>query len=216
MRVRASILAVAFAFSATSPMARANDTTIPCASPPDKGASVAVHPGSQVSKTQDHQNGTCIFAINGAVATSPPPRQVLDAINFVRDSSRRMMEDPKGFANALAAIMAASAPVDQVPTELASILTSSASDLTECARRFFSSEKIEQPAVASPSAVICYSVSAYADERDKHEILGRGGTAVGIPNLVVSAIWGGRRFLSRVGHHDRATADPGPVKDMTR
>src|SRR5271169_3051631 len=65
--------------------ASANDSTIPCNSPPDKGASVAVHPGTQVSTTQDYQSSTYTFAINGAVATSPPPQQVLNAVNSFRD-----------------------------------------------------------------------------------------------------------------------------------
>jgi hypothetical protein len=95
----------------------AADSTIPYSSPPDKDASVAVHSGGQVSTIQDNQNSTCIFSINGAVATSPPSEQVIQALNEFRGGSRRYIE-PEYATLAVAALMAASAPVDEVPKDL--------------------------------------------------------------------------------------------------
>jgi hypothetical protein len=160
-----------------------------------------VHPGTQVSKTQDRQTGLCIFSINGAVATSPPPRQVIDAINFLRDRSRPMMRDPKGFVAAIAAVMAASAPAEEVPQELIAILNEFGGRLTECVNRFFSADAPrgtdpDQRAQASDTPVTCTAIAAYTDERAKHEIVAGGGTAVGIPTLAIAARWAGGRFVS--------------------
>src|SRR5262249_37852956 len=76
--------ALAVMLNATS-AAQANDSTYSCSKPPDKAARVAVHPGSTVSFTQNNQDNTCTFSVNGAVATSPPPKLVIDALNVFRD-----------------------------------------------------------------------------------------------------------------------------------
>lgn len=180
--------------------ASASDTTIPCAAPPDKGASVAVHPGSQVSKTQDRQSGTCVFSINGAVATSPPAGQVIEAINFVRKQDRPMLRDPKGLSVALATIMAASAPVNEVPDELISALIRWSERVSACAGRFFSSGdgKFNQPDQANDDPITCFATPTYSDERGKREILERGETAAGLPTLAISARWRSGRFVSTV------------------
>jgi hypothetical protein len=180
--------------------ASANDTTIPCASPPDKGASVAVHPGSQVSKTQDRQSGTCVFSINGAVATSPPVRQVVGAVNFLRDPDRPMMRDSKTLSLSLATIMAASAPVNEVPADLIDLLLNSTERLTACVGKFFNSGGAGDPEQRDQKvdSVACFATPAYEDERAKHAALERGTIAAGLPTLAISATWGGGRFVSTV------------------
>ncbi|MDA9465229.1 hypothetical protein [Bradyrhizobium sp. CCBAU 53415] len=198
--MRCFFVAVLAILTASCIGASASDTTIPCAGPPDKGASVAVHPGSQVSKTQDRQSGTCVFSINGAVATSPPAGQVLEAINFVRKPDKPMLRDPKGLAVALASLMAASAPVNQVPDELISALIRSSERVSACARGFFSSNdgKFNQPDQGKDDPITCAAAPTYSDERGKHEILERGEIAAGLPTLAISATWGSGRFVSTV------------------
>ncbi|MBW7973553.1 hypothetical protein [Bradyrhizobium sp. BR 10289] len=181
--------------------ASANDTTIPCAAPPDKGASVAVHPGSQVSKTQDRQSGTCVFSINGAVATSPPAQQVISAVNFLRDPDRPMLRDSKSLSYSLATIMAASAPVNEVPNDLINLLSNSSERLTACVTKFFSSGGAGDTEPRDPvnsDTVVCFAASAYEDERTKHAILEKGSIAAGLPTLAISATWGNGRFASTV------------------
>jgi hypothetical protein len=76
------ISVVLFAIGQTPVFAR--DSTIPCRAPPDKVAFVAVREGSTVTTTQDKQNGSCTFSVNGAVATSPPANDVIRALNVFR------------------------------------------------------------------------------------------------------------------------------------
>ncbi len=137
--VAAFVLTSAVLLNSATP-AKANDTTMPCNAPPDKGASVAVHSGTQVSITQDHQKGTCTFAINGAVATSPPPRQVISALNLFRGRSPTDLSDTGTAANAIATLMAASAPVDNVPDDLVSALKRP--ELLNCLKAFFAERQL--------------------------------------------------------------------------
>lgn len=200
MRSICGVVIAILSASSFSVGASASDTTIPCAAPPEKGASVAVHPGSQVSKTQDRQSGTCVFSINGAVATSPPARQVVAAINFIRNPDRPMLRDPKGLSVALATIMAASAPVNEVPDELISTLTRSSDRISFCTGRFFSSGdgKFDQPDQSKDDPITCFAAPTYSDDRGKHEILERGEIAAGLPTLAISAKWASGRFVSTV------------------
>jgi hypothetical protein len=172
----------------------AADSTIPCSSPPDKGASVAVHPGAQVSTTQDNQNGTCIFSINGAVATSPPSEQVIQALNEFRGGSRRYIE-PEYATLAVAALMAASAPVDEVPKDLLSALVRAGPKLSGCLAAFFQNDF---PVVRfEEQGFSCVGVKPYSDGQ-KRQILERSEPAVGTPTLVISQTWADGRFRSVV------------------
>jgi hypothetical protein len=111
---------------------RANDTTVPCKNPPDKSASVAVHPGSQVSSTQDKQEKTCVFSINGAVATSPPAVDVINAVNTFRDATKPYLTEQSRAVSAVATLLAVAAPVERVPSELLELMNKFAPSLTKC------------------------------------------------------------------------------------
>src|SRR5438270_13606200 len=93
-----------FVTQVTTSAASANDSTIPCNDPPVRGASVAVHPGTQVSTTKDKQDKTCTFSINGAVSTSPPAQVVISALNTFRDPTKRFLQNPELTISALAAL----------------------------------------------------------------------------------------------------------------
>jgi hypothetical protein len=174
---------------------RANDTTISCNAPPDKGASVAVHSGNQVSKTQDRQNGTCVFSINGAVATSPPAEQVLNALNQFRDVRP---PDPQQAAVAIAALAAASAPVNEVPRELIIPLKEAEAPLAACINAFYSRAGSLALQTSRDSAVSCQIQSPYREAASKKDLLEKTGVAAGVPTLVVSVNWGAGRFMSTV------------------
>jgi hypothetical protein len=137
--VAAAVSVVFFAALALTPVApaRADDSTIPCNSPPEKGARVAVHQGTQVSTTQDKQNDTCTFSINGAVATSPPPQEVLAALNLFRDPAQSFLLKPESAIYAISALIAAASPVEEVPNDLPFALQRVASKLDECLKVFF-------------------------------------------------------------------------------
>ena len=195
-KLAAFVLTSAIFILVASP-AKANDTTVSCNSPPDKGAAVAVHPGTQVSVTQDSQSGTCTFAINGAVATSPPAREVISALNLFRGQSRGFLRDKDTAAFAIAALMAASSPVDDVPKDLVDALRNTAPTLMDCLSIFF--EKRDLPS-ARPGggALSCRGIPPYRDKLAKHDMLRRDGTAVGEPTLEISMTWQRGRFRSKL------------------
>jgi hypothetical protein len=182
-----------FLISAAS--VKANDTTIPCNAPPDKGASVAVRSGTQVSVTQDHQRGTCTFAINGAVATSPPPAQVISALNLFRGQNPDVLRDTGTAANAIAALMAASSPVDNVPDALISALKRPA--LLNCLKAFFADRQLP-PGSFPENGFVCRGVAPYTNEVSKRDMLMRSGLAPGEPTLEIAVKWQRERFTSKV------------------
>lgn len=173
----------------------ANDTTIPCKSPPKESASVAVHAGTQVTFTQDKQNNTCTFSINGAVATSPPADQVIGALNVFRGAGKPPpLDDNKILAQAIAALLSAPAPVDTVPEELVLLLTKSAA-LTRCLSEFF--YKGGLPSVdPKENRFACKGLAPYGDAREKARLIGKGEPAVGVPTLVISVEWHQGRLVS--------------------
>jgi hypothetical protein len=189
--VTAFVVSSAVLFSSA---AKANDTTIPCNAPPDKGASVAVHSGTQVSLTQDHQKGTCTFAINGAVATSPSPQQVISALNLFRGQSLGVLRDSGTAANAIAALMAASSPADKVPDDLVSALKRPT--LLNCLKTFFAERQLP-PGNPGESGFLCRGVAPYTNESSKHDMLTRSGLAPGEPMLEVAVKWQRERFTSK-------------------
>ena len=175
--------------------AQANDTTIPCSSPPSRGAYVAVHPGAAVSETQDDQDKTCTFAINGAVATSPPPNEVLNALNEFRNRSLHFLQDPRIGISAVAALMAASAPVDEVPSDLLRALKSSDRQLNACLATFFDKRDLPNEQTSEDS-FSCRGFQPYSEHRSKLEALREFGFAPGVATLVISVKWQHGRYTS--------------------
>jgi hypothetical protein len=175
--------------------AQANDSTIPCNLPPDAGASVAVHPGTQVSKTQNHQSKTCVFSINGATATSPPAQQVLDALNFFRDPSPRFVTEKEVIPGAIAALMAAPSPVKEIPKDLIDVLAKATDRLQQCLAEFFSNKL---PNMALEGGIVCRGVEPYTNPDTKAELLRKAGLAVGVPTLEIALTWQGQQFSSVV------------------
>ena len=174
--------------------AYANDSTIPCNSPPDKGASVAVHPATQVSTTQDQYEKTCVFSINGAVATSPPQAEVIRGLNTFVDPTRPYLVD-KGLAvSALAALLAAPAPVDRVPSDLVDVLTRFSAPLTQCLGWFSTSTFKAETIGEGPFR--CRGIAPYTSAEQKAQMLRTTGTAVAVPTLAISVVWGDGRFTS--------------------
>jgi len=176
--------------------ALANDTTIPCKSPPKEGASVAFHPGTQVTYTQDRQNNTCTFSVNGAVATSPPAAQVLNALNLFRGGGKSPpFEDVKTMASAIAALLAASAPVENVPEELLFRLTKADRGLAQCLKEFF--DKKVLPSVEFKEIQFsCRGLAPYAGAEAKAQSIRNGEPAVGVATLMISVEWQQGRFRS--------------------
>jgi hypothetical protein len=176
--------------------ALANDTTIPCKSPPKEGASVAFHPGTQITYTQDRQNNTCTFSVNGAVATSPPANQVLDALNVFRGGGKLPpFDDVKTMASAIAALLAASAPVEKVPDELIGLIAKADKGLTRCLSEFF--DKKVLPLVEFKEIRFnCKGLAPYKEAEEKAALLRQGEAAVAVPTLVISVQWQQGRFLS--------------------
>lgn len=175
----------------------ASDSTIPCNSPPSSGASVAVHRGTQVSTTQDRQKNTCTFSINGAVATSPPPHLVLEALNTFRDPQARYLIDRSLAVNSISALAAAGAPVNEVPRQLVSIVERAGQQLELCLDAVFRRQAAEfQPLEAANFR--CQALPVYSDDQSKRAMLERTGVAVSSPTLAVSIDWGDGRFRSVV------------------
>jgi len=198
MRVNVSTcLSCALAVLFWTSVGWANDSTIPCKAPPDKGASVAVHPGTQVSTTQDRQNGTCTFSVNGAVATSPPAQQVLEALNILRDPSRQFVNDKDRAITVIATLSAASAPVDEVPRDMIEILAKSSGLLQQCLNVFFRQDGLPVD-IGDGQTFVCKGVAPYTNVGEKREMLAGAGLAVGLPTLVISTRWGDGRFVSVV------------------
>lgn len=190
----AASLCVVVALTGARPVL-ANDTTVSCKSPPKESANIAFHPGTQVTFTQDKQNNTCTFSVNGAVATSPPSEQVLGALNLFRGGKQLPFNDIKTMATAIAALLAASAPVDKVPDELVSLLTKADKGLTGCLSGFF--EKKVLPSIEFKEIRFsCKGLAPYRDAEGKAQLIRRGEPAVGVPTLVISVEWQQGRFLS--------------------
>ncbi len=175
--------------------AHADDSTIPCSLPPSKGANVAVHPGTAVSTTQDHQDEICTFAINGAVATSPPPNEVLSALNEFRNHSLRFLQEPPRGVFSVAALIAASAPVDEVPSDLIGALKSSSKQLDACLAVFFAKQDLPDERLPG-GAFSCRGFRPYTDHKSKLEALREHGFAPGVPTLVISIKWRDDRYTS--------------------
>lgn len=191
----AASLCLAGALSIALP-ALANDTTVPCKSPPKESASVAVHAGTQVTHTQDTVNGTCTFSVNGAVATSPPAEKVLDALNLFRGAGKPPpLSDIKTMAPAIAALLAAAAPVNEVPEELVKVFLKGAPGLTRCLSEFF--EKRVLPSIEPKEFGFgCKGLEPYKDADSKAQMIRRGEPAVAVPTLMISVEWGQKRFVS--------------------
>jgi len=194
-RMLPAIAFVAWAGGVILP-AHANDTTIPCNSPPEKGASVAVHPGNQVSTTQDDQEKTCVFSINGAVATSPPAADVLNALNTFRDASKPYLRDPNVAVSAIAALLASAAPVDHVPPELVELLAKFTQSLRQCLGDFSSISF--RPATYSEGPFTCRGIAPYTNPQEKSGMLRETGLAVSVPTIAISLVWERGRFKSAV------------------
>lgn len=189
-----AVFYLALALSSTAP-AKANDSTWPCASPPVKGASVSVHPGTTVTITQDTQRQTCSFGINGAVSTSPPSEQVVNALNLFRDPSRRVLQDRNTTLSAVAALMAATAPVDEIPADLLKALDSAGAQLQSCVAIFFA--KGDLPDERSQNgAFICRGIRPYFDAKSKAQMLASTGAAAAVPTLMISVKWRNDRFTT--------------------
>jgi hypothetical protein len=169
----------------------ANDSTIPCNSPPEKGASVAVHAGTQVTTTQDQQEKTCTFSINGAVATSPPAQQVVSALNTFRDPTKRFLQDTGVAISALATLLVAPAPVPEVPTQVVQLLTNSKERLSRCLD-FFNGKSSDEKS----DRFSCKTFEPYTSLSGKAEMLRRTGAAVDVRTLAISLEWGDGRFMS--------------------
>ena len=196
--VRAAGIAMLLCMGVVTP-ALADDSVVSCASPPKKAASVAVHRGNQVSFTQDTQDNTCTFSVNGAVAKSPPPHLVLGAVNLFRNRALLFQKDPKETARAVAALLAAAAPVDDVPGDLTSILDGAVTKLMSCLNDFFESDGRRQPSIFTnmPGGDFdCQGISPYTNENMKHGMLDKTGIAVGSPTLMIKVVWRGGRFTS--------------------
>lgn len=189
----AAVILVVASLAATP--VRANDTTIPCASPPEKGASVAVHPSSQVSKTQDVPNGTCTFSINGAVATSPPAEQVMRALNLFRDKHLTYLEDNDVAVQSTAALLAAATPLPEVSESLVADLRRVAPLLQTCLKEFFL-KRVPTRQAAVGDRFTCMSLEPYLDEKSKDQMLAEGRAAVGEPTLQLTVKWQGDKFIS--------------------
>ncbi|MBS0248434.1 MAG: hypothetical protein JSR61_17600 [Proteobacteria bacterium] len=174
----------------------ANDSTIPCNAPPDSGASVAVHPGTQVSTTQDKQKKTCIFSINGAVATSPPANDVLQALNEFRDPKQRFAQDPKLAAFSVAALAASTAPVGKVPPELIDALTKDSQVLMKCLTNLSASHFSTE--TYRGGDISCVGIRAYQSAQEKTALVQKRAAAVSVPTLAISINWGKGRFYSTV------------------
>lgn len=192
--VTAPIVALAIAVLALG-AAQANDSTIPCKSPPDAGASVAVHPGTQVSTTQNRQDRTCVFSINGATATSPPAQQVLDALNLFRDPSLKVLAEKDLIPGAIAALVAAPSPVKEVPRDLTAILAKVSDRLQQCLADFFNKKL---PDMSLDGGIACRAVEPYVNPDAKTDLLKRTGLAVGVPTLAIALTWQGEQFSSVV------------------
>jgi len=172
----------------------ANDSTIPCKGPPDKGAYVAIHAGTQVTTTQNKQDQTCTFAINGAVATSPPAQDVINALNTFRDPSRRFLHEDERTISALATLLVSPAPVNEVPKEVVQLLTNFKPRLTSCLASFFGNKMPEDKSDAPRFS--CVGFQPYTDSGSKAAMLESAGVAVGVPTLAISLEFGDRRFVS--------------------
>jgi hypothetical protein len=185
----ASIVVTPMVVSAAS----ANDSTIPCKAPPDKGANVAVHAGTQVTTTQDNQEKTCTFAINGAIATSPPAQQVISALNTFRDPAKRFLQEPEVAISALAALLVAPSPVPEVPSEVVQLLRNSRETLSRCLDFFYGKSPEEKT-----NRFSCKSFEPYTSSGAKAEMLRSTGVAVDVRTLSISLEWNDRRFVSTV------------------
>jgi hypothetical protein len=193
-RVTALIVTIACAFLAIG-TTHANDSTIPCKSPPDAGASVAVHPGTQVSTTQNRQDKTCVFSINGATATSPPAQQVLDALNFFRSPSPRFLTEKEVVPGAIAALVAAPSPVKEIPKDLLAALVKTTDGLQQCLLEFFDGKL---PNSALEGEIICRGIQPYANTDTKADMLRNTGLAVGVPTLEIALRWQSGQLFSVV------------------
>jgi hypothetical protein len=174
----------------------ANDTTIACKSPPKESASVAFHPGTQVTYTQDKQSNTCTFSVNGAVATSPPAEQVMNALNLFRSGGKLPpLDDAKTMASAIAALLASAAPVDKVPDDLVGLLIKADKRLTGCLTDFFNKKAL--PTIElNEIRFICRGLRPYGNAERKRQLVSAGESAVSEPTLMISVEWNGGRFLS--------------------
>jgi hypothetical protein len=172
----------------------ANDSTIPCNGPPDKGAYVAVHAGTQVVTTQSKQDQTCTLAINGAVATSPPPQDVINALNTFHDPTRRFLREDERTISALAILLVSPAPVKEVPKEVIQLLTNFRPRLMSCLASFFDGKLPEDRSDAPRFA--CAGFQPYTNSESKAAMLRSTGVAVGEPTLAISLEWGDHRFVS--------------------
>jgi hypothetical protein len=172
----------------------ANDSTISCAGPPDKGAYVAVHAGAQVSTTQSKNDETCTFAINGAVATSPPPQDVINALNTFHDPTRRFLREGERTISALATLLVSPAPVNEVPREVIQLLTNFRPRLMSCLASFLDN-KLPEDRSDSPR-FFCVGFQPYTNSASKAAMLKSTGAAVGVPTLAISVEWGDHLFVS--------------------
>ncbi len=188
--LRPTLLASAIALDLLAPC-NANDSTVPCNGPPEKGASVAVHTGTQVTTTQDQLEKTCTFSINGAVATSPPPQQVISALNTFRDPTKRFLQDTEVAISALATLLVAPAPVSEVPTQVVQLLTNSKDRVSRCLD-FFNGKSPEERS----DRFSCKTFEPYTTPSAKAEMLRRTGAAVDVRTLAISLEWGDGRFVS--------------------
>jgi len=188
-----ALLTSAMAIGLAGPC-NANDSTIPCKGPPDKGAYVAVHAGTQVTTTQSKPDQTCTFAINGAVATSPPPQDVINALNTFHDPTRQFLREDERTISALATLLVSPAPVNEVPREVIQLLTNFRPRLMSCLASFFDNKLPEDRSDAPRFS--CAGFQPYTNSESKAAMLRSTGVAVGVPTLAISLEWGDHRFIS--------------------
>lgn len=116
--------------------ALAKDVTFVCSDPPDKSARVAVVEGSTVNKTQDKNQKTCTFSVNGAKAESPNEQALLAGVNSFREGAPIIKELEKKAIENLAYAMLATAPVSDIPKDFGEFLRTNSKRLEDCLRQF--------------------------------------------------------------------------------
>jgi hypothetical protein len=192
-----TVLALVSGASVPSFDARAEDSTIPCSKPPSDGAFVAVHSGTAVTVTQDMTDNTCTFAVDGAVAKSPPSDVVLAALRAFQAGGNGVPNEADSLAQALAALLASAAPVDEVPGELKDPLKQDFDALRSCLLSFFDGGIPDADLKNSQGA--CKGIRAYKNERDKKDLIAQKSPAVFEDTLMIVVHWksdGGHDLVS--------------------
>ena len=178
------------------PQAFAKDVTFSCSDPPDKSARVAVVEGSTVNKTQDKNEKTCTFSVNGAKAESPSAEALLDGVNSFREGAPIVKELGRKVVENLAYAMLATAPVTEIPKDFAEFLRTNAEKVADCLQQFF---KGGDPGVSLASA---FGNSGYCRRYEAAHY------------LEITVFWEKGRFVSSLYVH-RATPKSARIKPVS-